>query len=269
MTSTSMINADNYPQEFVRLAEISGMQDVAEFHNTMMQTVMPSGDKQPSKAQFATFVSIANKFKLNPLAKEIYAFPTKGGGIQPIVSIDGWLRIINSHPEFNGMVFEDHRENGELIAVTCKIYKKNCQHPVEVTEYMDECRGELKDRWGNPTPWGRWPARMLRHKATIQAGRYAFGISGIIDPDEAERYKESGAIVTEERDITPNHSNESVEGELMPKLYPDESFNKNFPKWEEMIINGAKTAEQVIAIAEKKGFQLTESQLEQINNIGQ
>lgn len=28
---------------------------------------------------------------------------------------------------------------------------------------------------------------MLRHKATIQAARYAFGFSGIVDPDEAER----------------------------------------------------------------------------------
>jgi hypothetical protein len=28
---------------------------------------------------------------------------------------------------------------------------------------------------------------MLRHKAAIQAGRYAFGFSGIIDPDEADR----------------------------------------------------------------------------------
>lgn len=29
--------------------------------------------------------------------------------------------------------------------------------------------------------------RMLRHKVTIQASRYAFGLSGIIDPDEADR----------------------------------------------------------------------------------
>ena len=28
---------------------------------------------------------------------------------------------------------------------------------------------------------------MLRHKALIQCARYAFGLSGIVDPDEAER----------------------------------------------------------------------------------
>lgn len=262
--NTEMVNTGGFPSEFVKLAEISGMYDVSQFHRTMMETIMPGG-KQPSDAQFALFVSTANKFKLNPLAKEIYAFPTKGGGIQPIVSIDGWLKIINSHPEFNGMVFEDIREGGSLVAVTCRIYKKNCQHPVEVTEYMEECMGDAVDKWGNKTPWGRWPARMLRHKSTIQAGRYAFGISGIIDPDEADRYKETGAIVTEERDITPVES----EAEAMPVYYPDESFKKAFPKWKEMIEGGAKTADQVIASAEKKGIQFTESQLEEIFNIGQ
>ena len=30
---------------------------------------------------------------------------------------------------------------------------------------------------------------MLRHKATIQAARYAFGLSGIYDEDEAQRMR--------------------------------------------------------------------------------
>jgi hypothetical protein len=32
---------------------------------------------------------------------------------------------------------------------------------------------------------------MLRHKAAIQAIRYAFGFSGIVDPDEADRMRPS------------------------------------------------------------------------------
>ena len=78
------------------------------------------------------------------------------------------------------MEFVDSVDNGALIAVTCRIYRKDRQHPVEVTEYMAECKR-------NTDPWKQWPARMLRHKATIQAARYAFGFSGIVDPDEAER----------------------------------------------------------------------------------
>ena len=159
--------------------------------NIIMKIVMPSGGNGVTNEQFFSFVAVANEYGLNPLTKEIYAFPAKGGGIQPIVSIDGWLRIINNHPQFNGMVFEDIREDGKLVAVKCKIYKKEIDHPVEVVEYMEECYQPNKDTWK------KWPSRMLRHKAAIQCGRYAFGLSGIIDPDEAERYQDAGVIEAE------------------------------------------------------------------------
>lgn len=162
----------------------------SELQSIVMNTVMPNGGRNVTSDQFVTFMAVANEYKLNPMVKEIYAFPTQGGGIQPIVSIDGWLKIINSHPDFNGMVFEDVREDGSLIAITCRIYKKGIEQPVSVTEYMDECKR-------NSDPWKRWPSRMLRHKAAIQAGRYAFGLSGIIDPDEAERYQDTGVIEKE------------------------------------------------------------------------
>jgi phage recombination protein Bet len=159
--------------------------------NIIMNTIMPNRGNGVTNEQFVSFVAVANEYGLNPLTKEVYAFPAKGGGIQPIVSIDGWLRIINSHPQFNGMVFEDMREDGKLIAVKCKIYKKEIDHPVEVVEYMEECYQPNKE------PWKKWPSRMLRHKAAIQCGRYAFGLSGIIDPDEAERYQDVGVIEAE------------------------------------------------------------------------
>lgn len=171
------------------LQQVAGRLAISEeeLQNVILNTVMPSG-KQVTVEQFNTFIAVANEYKLNPLTKEVYAFPTKGGGIQPIVSIDGWLKIINSHPDFNGMTFEDNRDDsGNLVSITCNIYKKGIEHPVQVTEYMEECRM-------NTEPWKKYGSRMLRHKAAIQAGRYAFGLAGIIDPDEAERYKREGVI---------------------------------------------------------------------------
>ena len=60
------------------------------------------------------------------------------------------------------------------------MYRKDRSHPVQIREYLDEC---LRDT----DPWKKWPKRMLRHKAFIQAARLAFSLSGIEDPDEAER----------------------------------------------------------------------------------
>ena len=225
--------------------------DEQEVENVILNTVMPSG-KPVTREQFASFIAVANEYSLNPLVKEIYAFPAKGGGIQPIVSIDGWLRIINSHHDFDGMVFDDIRDGASLIAVTCRIFKKNCKHPIEVTEYMEECR--------RPTDtWKQWPARMLRHKATIQAGRYAFGISGIIDPDEAERFKDSGAIVTE-KEVNP------VNGSAQLDSYPSEHFNANFPKWAQAIESGKMSADQVIGKVQSKA-KLTEEQINTIHSV--
>lgn len=172
--------------------------DVNEANNIVLNTIMKAkNNAQASPEEVVTFLAIANEYNLNPLTKEIYAFPSRGG-IQPIVSIDGWLKIINSHPQFDGMEFQDNLDNnGGLLSVTCRIYRKDRTKPTEVTEYLSECQ----DKTGKSEPWKKWPARMLRHKATIQCARYAFGFSGIVDPDEAERIKSSEERT--ERDVTP------------------------------------------------------------------
>lgn len=155
--------------------------DPAAVKNLMVNTLMKAKNNgQVSDDELMVFMSIANEYKLNPLSKEIYAFNNRGA-IQPIVSVDGWLKIINSHPQFDGMEFEDHKDDaGKLQAITCRIYRKDRARATEVTEYLSECQGSSE-------PWKKWPVRMLRHKATIQAARYAFGLSGIVDPDEADR----------------------------------------------------------------------------------
>lgn len=147
---------------------------------TLRDTVMPA-KVQVSNEQLAAFLSVANEYGLNPLIKEIYAFPGKGGGIVPVVSIDGWVSLINRQKMMDGMTFVDEiDEAGMLMAVTCKIYRKDRAHPTEITEYMVECRRDTD-------VWKKWPRRMLRHKALIQCARIAFGLSGIYDMDEAER----------------------------------------------------------------------------------
>lgn len=154
-----------------------GMEPAA-FEQTLRATVVP---KDCSREQFAAFLLVAREYKLNPMTKEIYAFPARGGGIQPIVSIDGWLNIINSHPSCNGFEFDDHLDkDGKVTAITAKIWRKDRDKPVTVTEYMGECTRDTDT-------WKKYPRRMLRHKALIQCARYAFGFAGIYDPDEAER----------------------------------------------------------------------------------
>jgi len=152
--------------------------------NKMLATLKATAFKgEVSNEQMIALLIVADQYRLNPWTREIYAFPDRQNGIVPVVGVDGWSRIINEHPQFDGMSFRQEDDS-----CTCTIYRKDRGHPVEVTEYMAECRRDT-------TPWRTHPRRMLRHKSMIQCARLAFGFVGVYDQDEAER------IV--ERDITP------------------------------------------------------------------
>ena len=164
-----------------RVAQSYGM-EWQTFQRVLMSTVMPSST---TPEQLAAFLTVAEKYGLSPFTKEIYAFPSKkNDGIVPVVSIDGWMRIANDNPNFDGMDFTNYfGEDGKLVSVTCAVHRKDRGHPTVITEYLSEC-------YRNTEPW-KMESRMLRHKAAIQCLRYAFGFSGIYDEDEAERIVEA------------------------------------------------------------------------------
>jgi len=168
--------------------------------------------------QFAALVVVANTYGLNPLLKELYAFPGKGGEIVPIVSIDGWLRIINAHPQFNGLD-EEFADDGSWCRVT--IYRKDREHPTKHTEYFEEVKR-------NTDPWKQHPRRMLKWKTIIQAGRIAFGFGGIHDEDE-------GRDVSTMRDTNPNKAkSEPIE------VFPEESQGATMEEFEETVKESPK-----------------------------
>ena len=141
--------------------------------------------KGATDEQMVALLVVANEYNLNPFTKEIYAFPAKGGGIVPVVGIDGWVRIINEHPQYDGM---DVRISDDGKECTCTIYRKDRNHPTVITEYLEEVVR-------NTDPW-KMARRMLRHKAIIQCARVAFSFSGIKDDDEAEKIVQAEVLET-------------------------------------------------------------------------
>ena len=217
--------------------------------NEMLSTLKATAFKgQVSDAQMTALLIVANQYGLNPWTKEIYAFPDKNNGIVPVVGVDGWSRIINEHPQFDGLEFVQDDE-----FCTCIIYRKDRSHPIKVTEYKSEC-----DRKSGP--WASHPKRMLRHKALIQCARLAMGYVGIYDEDEADR------II--EKDVTPKQpqSNPAPNNPPPVENYPDADFNANFFKWAAVIRSGKKTAIEIINMIESKA-PLTEAQRNEIMEI--
>lgn len=178
----------------IDMAQRFGM-DPNHFELTVRATCSPKGkDARPlTREEFAAFLLVAREHRLNPLLREIYAFPAKGGGIVPVVGIDGWINMVNRHPQFDGMEFsEEHNDKGGLISTECCIWRKDRTRPTKVREHHAEC-------WRDTDAWKGMPHRMLRHKALIQTARIAFGFAGIYDEEEA-------AVIADVRDVTPKRT---------------------------------------------------------------
>jgi phage recombination protein Bet len=172
--------------------------DPAKMADTLKATAFKQRDgSAPTNEQMMALVVVADQYHLNPFTREIYAFPDRQNGIVPVVGVDGWSRIINSHPQFDGMEFSYSETMIKPAGaasdchswVECIMYRKDRSRPVVVREYLDEVyRAPFKP--GMPGPWQSHPKRFLRHKAMIQCARVAFGFVGIFDQDEAERIVE-------------------------------------------------------------------------------
>jgi phage recombination protein Bet len=214
-----------------------------KLHETLKNTVF----KGASDSEMMTLVVVANEYGLNPLTKEIYAFPAKGGGIVPVVSIDGWIHLANSHPQMDGVDFEfAHDADGKLVSCTCIIHRKDRSRPVKVTEYLAECRRGTE-------PW-KMEHRMLRHKALIQCSRVAFGFSGIVDDEEAATLRDvtpPPAAVIPTTVEKPKRATRSPKEEPVEELQPEESPHVTLGK---LISDNQFTAGDVLDAAEQGGI---------------
>lgn len=217
-----------------------GAHNGAELVATLKATAFKGG-VQVTDAQMTALMVVANQYGLNPWTKEIYAFPDKGG-IVPVVGVDGWARIINNHPQFDGIEFEQDAES-----CTAVIYRKDRARPIKVTEYMAEC----KRNGGGP--WASHPRRMLRHKAMIQCARLAFGYGGIHDPEEAEQIA-GPAVDMGTGEILQPASRPALEA------YPQDRFDANLPKWRELVQTGQKSTAQIMGMVSTRASLSAEQQ---------
>lgn len=135
----------------------------------------------PTNEEMVALMIVADQYGLNPFTREIYAFRGQNGAIMSIIGVDGWIRLMNEHPCFDGIEFAYDPDGSppEWCEVTIK--RKDRSNPTVVREYLEECKRDTG-------PWKSYPRRMLRHRALVQGARIAFGFTGVMDDDEGEHY---------------------------------------------------------------------------------
>jgi len=107
--------------------------------------------------------------QLDPFKEEITLTLQDDFGWQALITIEGWSKIINTHPQFNGLSFTNASQliGGVPEWMECAIYRKDRILPTIVREYFLEVRSDHET-------WKKMPRRMLRHRALQQCARLAF-----------------------------------------------------------------------------------------------
>jgi len=142
------------------------------------------------------YLTIAAKYELDPFLHEIW-FTKIGDRNTIITGRDGYLKIANRHPEYNGMISDvvcagdkflkdgdivkhayDIQNRGAIIGAYAVVYRKDREHPsyffAPFREYNKGGRGV----------WGQYPSAMIIKVAEAMALKRAFSISGLVTEEE-------------------------------------------------------------------------------------
>jgi hypothetical protein len=175
------------PRASEQLANFIGMDPKA-----MLEVVRAQCFKgAATDAQVAAFVVVANEMKLNPLLPGfLYAYPSSGGAIVPILGPDGFYKKLAEHSEIESWevdVFPEDVTQPPTHA-TARVYRKGVAKPVTYTALLSEWKQN-----SNPN-WNSRPRHMLQLRALKHAARQVIhGLPGDEDDRHIIQVHESAA----------------------------------------------------------------------------
>jgi phage recombination protein Bet len=181
-----------------------------EMINTLKDTVC----KGATNAQFRMFAEVCKATGLSPWLREIWFVP----GVGVMAGRDGYLRVANEHPMFDGMETKVERDaQSKPVKATCSVYRKDRSHPITCEAYYNEYK-----KSGNV--WQTYPSAMISKVAEVLALKRSFSINGVVteeeigeqEPTRAEKVqaaKDVGAakLATMQGEVHPVHDAQFVD----------------------------------------------------------
>lgn len=162
---------------------------------------------QATANDISFFAQYCQRTQLDPLSRQIYAISKREGGIQILLSIDGYRIIAQRTGEYEGSetfwcgtdgVWTDvWLNNNPPSAAKVIVYRKNCKRGVSAVALFKEY-ANLKSN-----TWQKMPALMLAKCAESLALRKAFSsdLSGLYTTDEMNNIEESNIVETTVIDV--------------------------------------------------------------------
>jgi hypothetical protein len=232
------VNSSNSPQSLIRLAIEKGVD------TEQLSKLMDLQDRYEAKISRKAFFLALSKFQseLPIIQKQGFAsFEHRNGGggtSYDFAKLEDIASSIKPHLLPNGLSyrFEMKSENG-VFAVACIVTHSEGHTEKTVMESTADSSGKKNGL----QQIGSTHSYLKRYTLTAALGVIVGG-----EDNDAGSYEEAQKEV---------------------KFYPDEEFNKFFPKWEQLISSGKKTAEAVIANGVNRKLNFSKTQLDKINNV--
>lgn len=140
----------------------------------ILATIKDTVCKGATDAQFRMFVEIAKATGLNPFLKEIWFV----SGVGVMAGRDGYLRVANENPMFDGMeTLVERDDSGIPIKATCKVWRKDRSHPITCEAFYNEYKKE------SPV-WKTYKSAMIGKVAEVLALKRSFSINGVVTEEE-------------------------------------------------------------------------------------
>ena len=159
-----------------------------------------STDERVTDKEVFLFLKLCQAQKLNPFVREAYLIKYGTETAQMVVGKETFLKRAEASKDFDGFDITDKGKIPEY-SVTCKIYRKNLEHPITVTVDYTEYVGTTKT--GNINRmWKIKPKTMLRKVALMQGLREAFptALGGLYEESELQQQVKPIDITAEEEE---------------------------------------------------------------------
>lgn len=176
---------------------------------------------EASENDLKHFMYLCKEYNLDPLKKEIYLIRC-GGKYVAITSRDGYLKIANLSPDFDGLesdvVYQGDklvkRENGslgieygdahlifdksKLSGAFCSVFRKDRSKATTIFV-------SVKDYYKKNAPiWDQYTNAMILKVAEAMALKRAFAISGLVTKEEIEKDNFDSTVDSSFIEIIPN-----------------------------------------------------------------
>jgi phage recombination protein Bet len=171
-------------------------EELITFTEEEIETIKRTVASEADTDELKMFLHVAKSYGLDPFNKEIFFWKVKG---KPTImtSRDGYLKIADRHPQYDGLVSDVVRKNdgfkrksdgieheygterGDIVGAYALVYRKDRSYPVYVFAPFEEYRSDTK-------AWYQYPSAMILKVAESMALKRSFSVSGLVSREEMD-----------------------------------------------------------------------------------